>query len=115
RHLDRRRAGHPRPGDRGTRRRRRTRGGAARGAGRNLPAHSRSRCRAHVRRGAGPAHLGFPRADQRDSPDTPARTLGRAMTTTAQSPAVADPTRLTTRLRIILAIVLLADVLDLMD
>ena len=37
------------------------------------------------------------------------------MTTTAQSPAVADPTRLTTRLRIILAIVLLADVLDLMD
>ena len=37
------------------------------------------------------------------------------MTTTAQSPLVADPTRLTTRLRIILAIVLLADVLDLMD
>ena len=37
------------------------------------------------------------------------------MTTTAQSPAVADATRLTTRLRIILAIVLLADVLDLMD
>jgi len=37
------------------------------------------------------------------------------MTTTAQSPVVADPTRLTTRLRIILAIVLLADVLDLMD
>ena len=37
------------------------------------------------------------------------------MTTTTQSPVVADPTRLTTRLRIILAIVLLADVLDLMD
>ena len=37
------------------------------------------------------------------------------MTTTAQSPPVADPTRLTTRLRVILAIVLLADVLDLMD
>ena len=37
------------------------------------------------------------------------------MTTTAQSPPVADSTRLTTRLRIILAIVLLADVLDLMD
>ena len=37
------------------------------------------------------------------------------MTTTAQSSAVADSTRLTTRLRIILAIVLLADVLDLMD
>ena len=37
------------------------------------------------------------------------------MTTTLKSPPVADPTRLTTRLRIILAIVLLADVLDLMD
>jgi len=37
------------------------------------------------------------------------------MTTTAKSLPVADPTRLTTRLRIILAIVLLADVLDLMD
>ncbi len=34
---------------------------------------------------------------------------------TGQPPAVADPRRLTTRLRIILAIVLLADVLDLMD
>ena len=34
---------------------------------------------------------------------------------TAQSPPVADPARLTTRMRLILAIVLLADVLDLMD
>jgi hypothetical protein len=33
----------------------------------------------------------------------------------AQSPPTADPTRLTTPLRLILAIVLLADVLDLMD
>jgi EmrB/QacA subfamily drug resistance transporter len=34
---------------------------------------------------------------------------------TGQPPSAADPTRLTTRLRIILAIVLIADVLDLMD
>ncbi len=34
---------------------------------------------------------------------------------TAQPPPTADPTRLTTRLRVVLAIVLIADVLDLMD
>ncbi len=34
---------------------------------------------------------------------------------TPQPPPMADPTRLTTRLRLILAVVLLADVLDLMD
>jgi EmrB/QacA subfamily drug resistance transporter len=34
---------------------------------------------------------------------------------TSQSPSTADPSRLTTRLRLVLAIVLLADVLDLMD
>jgi EmrB/QacA subfamily drug resistance transporter len=34
---------------------------------------------------------------------------------TGQPPSAADPTRLTTRLRVILAIVLIADVLDLMD
>lgn len=33
----------------------------------------------------------------------------------ARPPSAADPTRLTTRLRVILAIVLIADVLDLMD
>lgn len=33
----------------------------------------------------------------------------------ARPPSTADPTRLTTRLRVILAIVLIADVLDLMD
>ena len=40
---------------------------------------------------------------------------GEGASALAQSPPTADPTRLTTPLRLILAIVLLADVLDLMD
>jgi MFS family permease len=45
-----------------------------------------------------------------EAPSAPATT-----DSTAQPTPAADPTRLTTRLRLILAIVLLADVLDLMD
>ena len=44
-----------------------------------------------------------------------ARTRAPGGYRTARPPAAADPTRLTARLRVILAIVLLADVLDLMD
>jgi EmrB/QacA subfamily drug resistance transporter len=53
------------------------------------------------------------------SPDEPASVApgppGRGSTTTPSPPSSADPSRLTTRLRLILAVVLLADVLDLMD
>jgi EmrB/QacA subfamily drug resistance transporter len=53
------------------------------------------------------------------SPDEPASAApgppGRGSTTTPSPPSSADPSRLTTRLRLILAVVLLADVLDLMD
>jgi hypothetical protein len=37
------------------------------------------------------------------------------MTTTSNEPATANPARLTMRLRLILTVVILADVLDLMD
>jgi EmrB/QacA subfamily drug resistance transporter len=50
------------------------------------------------------------------SPDeTAGAAVAPGMDGTALSPPPADPSRLTTRLRLILAIVLLADVLDLMD
>ena len=44
-----------------------------------------------------------------------ARTTPPGSDRAAWPPSTADPTRLTTRLRVILAIVLIADVLDLMD
>ena len=80
-----------------------------------------SSCPAPARTGS----RGVSGADQRDPPDAPGREPGAApMTASARPrravrdsrpPAAADPTRLTTRLRLILAVVLLADVLDLMD
>jgi EmrB/QacA subfamily drug resistance transporter len=55
--------------------------------------------------------------DKRAGPDQApdARSITSDRGRTGQPPSAADPTRLTTRLRVILAIVLIADVLDLMD